>query len=521
MTEAAGRHEASAGQHAGVLLPRAPRDLGVVAVVEDEHGDPDPRAEACRVQPGKALADTRLQPAPCLGPDRVGQAERGGIPAPDPLRVRRRGDDDRPLEREASRQREERRGAAHRVRDGAARLRHPHDRGDGAAERGKRRRPPAGRAVAGRVEDDGPVAGGDERRHERPHLRAAAAPSVDEDDRRAASPRPRRELPALERNRERVAGREERRRLAAGTRDARDAQEQPRRRLRREAGRRAREERERSAEERRRTKGSIVRAISGGRHGGCPFSLIHGCVSSSLRPAGDLDEGLERARRALLGARVAEKSERVMVAEHDRVEVVSELLHVEVLAELALGDRTADRRRDEVQEIPLLPDEAVARGSGPVVQLDGRRDEHAAAGQPALLRPLAPVPEERAQARLPAGRPERGLDDDLDEARGRILENGDLEALLRAEVREKAAFRELELVRELPDRQPFETRRARERGGAVQDRLTCVLAFAHGSNLERSFVPVKGGRGISAPTARDSTARCGERGRPLRPIFAA
>ena len=147
---------------------------------------------------------------------------------------------------------------------------------------------------------------------------------------------------------------------------------------------------------------------------------------------------------------------------------------------------------DEIQEVPLLLHEGVARGARPVVQLRGRGDEHAAAGQPALLRPQAPVRKEGAQTRLAARGLERRLDDDLHEPLRRVLEDGDLQALLRAEVREEAALGELELLGQLPDREPLEARLARDCGGPIQDRLPGDVALAHADNLERSFVPVKG-----------------------------
>ena len=165
-----------------------------------------------------------------------------------------------------------------------------------------------------------------------------------------------------------------------------------------------------------------------------------------------------------------------MVAEHEAVQLVGELVRVEVLPEVALVDGDARRGGERVQPVAHGLDQRVARRAGPVVQLAGGSDEHAAAR---AVAPAQPGVEEGAHARL-AARPGQRLDHDLlDELPRRLLDDLHLQGFLGAEVREQAALGQLELLGQAADGQALEPDHRGQGGGPFDDRLPGGLAFAH------------------------------------------
>src|SRR5215472_2622294 len=181
----------------------------------------------------------------------------------------------------------------------------------------------------------------------------------------------------------------------------------------------------------------------------------------------------------------------MVIAEHDRVEVVCELLRVDVPSELTETDPSVEDGRYELQEVALSLDELPADWPGPVIELDGRRDEEAAARRLLRSRPIEPAAEETAEPGLSAGKSQGGPDDGVHElCRGR-LEDLDLERLLGAEVREEAALGEVQVLREPPDREPLEPDLSGEPRGVIEDRRSRRFSLPHGRIKARTFVSVK------------------------------
>ena len=152
------------------------------------------------------------------------------------------------------------------------------------------------------------------------------------------------------------------------------------------------------------------------------------------------------------------------------------------------------------EPVLLRRDEAIARGTGPIVELDASHDEDAAARHEVLLRPGEPVVDERADARLAAGLLQRGGDDERDEALDRLVEDRDLEVLLGGEVGEEAALRHPHVLGELADGDALEADLRRERQRRAEDRRTCVFALGHhGYGIENRTIvlDVKGTRETS------------------------
>src|SRR5262249_4488203 len=129
----------------------------------------------------------------------------------------------------------------------------------------------------------------------------------------------------------------------------------------------------------------------------------------------------------------------------------------------------------------------IARGPRPIVELHARHDEDATSREEVRLGPLEPPLEQRTNARLTARLLEGWRDDHRDEARDRLFEDGNLQVLLRREVREEPALRHPDVLGELADGQALEPKRARERDRGAKHRAPRLVAFAHASIIERPF----------------------------------
>ena len=175
-------------------------------------------------------------------------------------------------------------------------------------------------------------------------------------------------------------------------------------------------------------------------------------------------------------------------AEHDRVEVVRELVGLEVPAEVPGGHSGREEDSDHLEPAPLERDEAFPHRAGPVVELRRGGDEEAPAPPRVRLRPGEPPLEERGDARLAPWLVDRRPDHLVDEPFGGGVEDLDLEGLLGAEVREEPALGEPELGREPADRQALEADLGREPDGAIEDDRTRLLPFSHGQIRARTFV---------------------------------
>src|SRR6185437_8849169 len=129
-------------------------------------------------------------------------------------------------------------------------------------------------------------------------------------------------------------------------------------------------------------------------------------------------------------------------------------------------------------ELPLPLDDGIAHRAGLVLVLAGCGIEGTAAGEVRPVRPRDPAFEERAQALQPARRLERRQEDRLGELARRLVERGELELELRAEVGEKAALAEPGALGEGADGEGFEAGCARLLHGCAEDLSACELPLA-------------------------------------------
>src|SRR5262249_54076168 len=129
----------------------------------------------------------------------------------------------------------------------------------------------------------------------------------------------------------------------------------------------------------------------------------------------------------------------------------------------------------------------------------------------AVQHPVAPAAPERGDPRLAARVAERRPDHGGDEAPHRFFEHRALQLLLRLEVREQAALRELELVGQHAERDALETDRARFAQRGVDDLLAAQLALAHAGQNSTTGRFVKPWR--SHPKATSGTSGMGKPGR--------
>src|SRR5881394_3223107 len=205
-----------------------------------------------------------------------------------------------------------------------------------------------------------------------------------------------------------------------------------------------------------------------------------GTIAPLARSGGcQREQGLERTHRAGSRAPVTEKAVREIEAEADAVELKRELLDVEVRAQLALVDRLLRAARDAVEPGLLFVDEVVAELAGPIVELDRRAEQRAAAVALLLRGPIEPRAEQPPQAERAGRLAQRGQDHARAEVLDDALEHGELERLLRAEVAEQAALRQARALGEPPDRESLETVHARDRHRVAQDRCACDFALDH------------------------------------------
>src|SRR6185503_294969 len=205
-----------------------------------------------------------------------------------------------------------------------------------------------------------------------------------------------------------------------------------------------------------------------------------------------LDERVEGLARALGRPGVPEQPPRVMVGQHDAVEVVRDLFAVELGPEVAFGDPGARDVGDQLEPVALLAHELVAGRPLEIVELSRGSDEKTAPLEDRGFRPREPVLEDRPQPPLAPRSLERRPHHAIDEQLGRVTQRLDLQRLLRPEVREEPALREAQVGRELPDRQAFETQAARVLRGPLEDQLASLVTLAHTLNLARSFVLSRG-----------------------------
>ncbi len=136
---------------------------------------------------------------------------------------------------------------------------------------------------------------------------------------------------------------------------------------------------------------------------------------------------------------------------------------VEIGAQLALVDRLARDPRDAVEPGLLLLDEVVAQLAGPVVELDRRAEQRAAAVALLFGGPFEPRVEQPRKRARPVGFAQRGHDHARAEIIDHALEHGVLQRLFRAEVAEQAALREARALGEPADGEAFEAVHARDR----------------------------------------------------------
>src|SRR6185436_6573181 len=127
-------------------------------------------------------------------------------------------------------------------------------------------------------------------------------------------------------------------------------------------------------------------------------------------------------------------------------------------------------------------DRAVADRAGTRVHLRKLRCEEAAARE-CVLYVLQVVVAEAVDPLVCRGKLQRRRDNEFIEESSRRLERGELQLLLRAEVREETALAHPDDVREPPDREPVESLYGRELGRLAQDRAPAALTVAAKSSL--------------------------------------
>src|SRR5437867_868825 len=226
-------------------------------------------------------------------------------------------------------------------------------------------------------------------------------------------------------------------------------------------------------------------AAPAARHGGGRIR------SGTARRAAALQQGLEGQGGPRVRSGVAHQAGGVHERQADPLAVVGELLAVEIGAEVALVDGDARGPGQGVHPVPQILDDEVAHRPGPIVELEGRRHEGAAARQARRLLPREPALEQRPHTRLAARYGERRLDDAFNHARPGHAEDVELERFLRAEVGEEPALRHAEILGQTTDGEPLEPDPRREPQRVSEDCLARLLALGPGSRL--GWGPGRGG----------------------------
>ena len=191
-------------------------------------------------------------------------------------------------------------------------------------------------------------------------------------------------------------------------------------------------------------------------------------------------------------------------------------LRIAVGFEFASVDRHLHGAGKFAPQARLVFDDAIANGTGTVVVFHGRTDHRAAL----VAHPDHPVPHDRAQARQSALLAHCRHEDVVGKPlRGRI-EHSQLQIFARSEVRENAALRHADRLRNVADGQAFETVGKRD-GQRVSDNALargCTFIDGYGRThlckIARSFVPSQAS--IAYPV-RLSTKSCPSR-RLIKPV---
>src|SRR5688572_6956848 len=198
-----------------------------------------------------------------------------------------------------------------------------------------------------------------------------------------------------------------------------------------------------------------------------------------------VEQGLERAAGQGDGRGVFDEAVEEVAAEHDAVRVERELLWIGRGGEVALGARDAGGGRDRVDPVLGRADQRVARRAGAIVELGAGGDEEAAAG---AVTPGEPALEQLADAGLAARLAQRRDHHRLDELARRLLDDRDLERLLRAEVGEQPALRQPGVLGEPADGQPGEPADAGEVERLGQDGLSRLVALGRHDHQNSTVV---------------------------------
>lgn len=177
------------------------------------------------------------------------------------------------------------------------------------------------------------------------------------------------------------------------------------------------------------------------------------------------------------GRGIVEESVRLLQAEADPHEFEDELVGVEVLPANLLGGSEGDPP-DDFAESLLGFDQAIAHHPGAVVVLLGKRDEDAAALPDLVGDPTAVTVEERLQANPPARLAQGRSDDIAGELIDGLLEDRELERLLRLEVGEEAALGKVHAGGQLTQGHSFEADAPGQAQRLVDDGLPGSTAFA-------------------------------------------
>jgi hypothetical protein len=160
----------------------------------------------------------------------------------------------------------------------------------------------------------------------------------------------------------------------------------------------------------------------------------------------------------------------VVRAEEDRIDLERDLRRVDVLGEVAFVDGEAYRLLDRADPLVHRLLDGVAHRAVAAVELERGGGEEAAARKDVALDVVEPRAADGDEARVAALGVERRLEHLARETLARDLDGRELQLFLRAEVREEAALRHLQLLGETADGQPFEPLGGRQIGGALEDR---------------------------------------------------
>ncbi len=165
-----------------------------------------------------------------------------------------------------------------------------------------------------------------------------------------------------------------------------------------------------------------------------------------------INHGIERGSRAGAGVGFPKESARNVVAKIYRAQFPNELIDIGLAAQMPEPFCLCDKLTELLSPMRLELGGVRANLALDVVPLEQRGRHRTAAAKAGSSRPPQPAVHNGGQPGKPLGGPHRGLDDNAIGSLGHLVEQFDLQLLLRSEMREQAAFRQARRGGELPQR---------------------------------------------------------------------